>query len=343
MEAVQKIAELEKTLKQFEQERLKPSGPIVKVEKSKAETERALKLSDQRRLDAENATRDIEQTLAANTLQLERAVALLKADKADAIARIRIWEISTYVAITGLIVLLIILLSIPGKGWRGWSAVKLMATERFKCQKQGTGFVAQHPVVATQGMTEAFSPYTFSAEDVLIRELEGKSTDIKERDDAGKPDVSGNLNPDLDTTAENSQVDATSLAPQSHIPEGVETEPSLEQPNLDIAEVSKPRAYVVSSWRSLLFMIVFLASIPVTPVLYSASDNEVARAVVLLVPFCFFLLWVYYAVKALHLIGVHFWKLRSTRASLILIAVVICIAVLFFIARERWNLFMQEE
>lgn len=173
---------------------------------------------------------------------------------------------------------------------------------------------------------------------MLIRELEGKSTDIKERDDAGKPDVSGNLNPDLDTTAENSQVDATSLAPQSYIPEGVETEPSLEQPNLDIAEVSKPRAYVVSPWRSLLFMIVFLASIPVTPVLYSASDNEVARAVVLLVPFCFFLLWVYYAVKALHLIGVHFWKLRSTRASLILIAVVICIAVLFFIGEGKVEL-----
>jgi hypothetical protein len=91
---------------------------IAQLEKTKAELERAIKDAERARFDVENERGMIEETRVAEKRKFDAARARLEAEKADALAKGRTWELFTYVATGGLIVLLIILGSVLLAKWR---------------------------------------------------------------------------------------------------------------------------------------------------------------------------------------------------------------------------------
>jgi hypothetical protein len=91
---------------------------IAQLEKTKAELERAIKDAERARFDVENERGMIEETRVAEKRKFDAALARLEAEKADALAKGRTWELFTYVATGGLIALLIILGSVLLAKWR---------------------------------------------------------------------------------------------------------------------------------------------------------------------------------------------------------------------------------
>jgi hypothetical protein len=91
---------------------------IAQLEKTKAELERAIKDAERARFDVENERGMIEETRVAEKRKFDAALARLEAEKADALAKGRTWELFTYIATGGLIALLIILGSVLLVKWR---------------------------------------------------------------------------------------------------------------------------------------------------------------------------------------------------------------------------------
>lgn len=80
---------------------------LGQLEKRNADLERAIRKSERMRLHAEDAKAEIEEAQLAAKGKSDARVARIQADEADAIAQGRVWEIVAYVAIGGLILLLI--------------------------------------------------------------------------------------------------------------------------------------------------------------------------------------------------------------------------------------------
>lgn len=91
---------------------------IAQLEKTKAELERAIKDAERARFDVENERGMIEETRVAEKRKYDAALARLEAEKTDALAKGRTWELFTYIATGGLIALLIILGSVLLAKWR---------------------------------------------------------------------------------------------------------------------------------------------------------------------------------------------------------------------------------
>jgi type IV secretory pathway VirB10-like protein len=91
---------------------------IAQLEKTKAELERAIKDAERARSDVENERGMIEETRVAEKRKFDAALTRLEAEKTDALAKGRAWELFTYIATGGLIALLIILGSVLLAKWR---------------------------------------------------------------------------------------------------------------------------------------------------------------------------------------------------------------------------------
>jgi len=100
-------SELRQTIEKLQSELENSVSKISQLEQSKAELERTIKRSEQERLDAENSKYEIEKEKNADKTRFDAVLAQVNAEKAEAISTLHAWQHSAYASSAAFIALLI--------------------------------------------------------------------------------------------------------------------------------------------------------------------------------------------------------------------------------------------
>jgi hypothetical protein len=85
------------------------AAQIAQLQRTRVDAERAMREVEQARLAAENAKRDMEQAATRERAQFASMFAQLQSDSAEATVKLRAWQISTFAAAGGMVVLVAII------------------------------------------------------------------------------------------------------------------------------------------------------------------------------------------------------------------------------------------
>jgi len=110
-------SELRQTIEKLQSELENSVSKISQLEQSKAELERTIKRSEQERLDAENSKYEIEKEKNADKTRFDAVLAQVNAEKAEAISTLHAWQHSAYASSAAFIALLIVSASMLFTRW----------------------------------------------------------------------------------------------------------------------------------------------------------------------------------------------------------------------------------
>ena len=105
-------SELRQTIEKLQSKLENSVSKISQLEQSKAELERTIKQSEQEHLTAENSKYEIEKARVADKTQFDAALAQLNAENHDAISKLHAWQLATYASSAAFIALLIVSASV---------------------------------------------------------------------------------------------------------------------------------------------------------------------------------------------------------------------------------------
>jgi transposase-like protein len=112
------VPRLRQTIGKLQSDLADSASKISQLNKSKIELERTIKQSEQERLAAENAKYEIDKARIADKTQFDAVLAQLNAEKAEAIAELQAWQLLAYAAFAAFVALLIVSASVLFTWWR---------------------------------------------------------------------------------------------------------------------------------------------------------------------------------------------------------------------------------
>jgi hypothetical protein len=126
-------SELRQTIEKLQSELANSVSKISQLEQSKAELERTIKQSEQERLGAENFRYEIEREKNADKIRFDAVLAQVNAEKAEAISTLHAWQLSAYASSAAFIALLMV--SAPVL-FRRWGTAKPATYPAFASQRK---------------------------------------------------------------------------------------------------------------------------------------------------------------------------------------------------------------